>query len=128
VKQAVERASPPLSEAEEQRRIRRDAIALGARVYWLSQARKTGQTAGLADLWIVWPGRLGLWWECKAVDGSRTAQQEQFGDECAGSGTAYGYGTHADWLAWCRDAVGVWPVPFTRGDVLALTPDEGPAA
>jgi hypothetical protein len=71
----------PISEAEEQRRIRRTAIDLGAKVYWLSQARKTGQTPGLPDLWLAFPA-FGMWWETKATDGRLSPWQEQFRGEC----------------------------------------------
>ena len=99
-RETVGTPSRPVSEQEEQRRIRRDAIASGGKVYWLSQARKTGQTPGLPDLWIAFP-TLGMWWETKALDGSLSPFQLDFAAECQQNGTAHGSGTHADWLAWC---------------------------
>lgn len=91
--------SRPISEAEEQRRIRRTAIEHGAKVYWLSQARKTGQTPGLPDLWLAFP-TFGMWWEVKASDGRLSPFQEDFRDECQRNGTRWGSGTHDDFCAW----------------------------
>ena len=93
-------ADRPISEAEEQRRIRRSAIERGAKVYWLSQARKTGQTPGIPDLWLAFPS-FGMWWETKAQDGVLSPFQEDFRDECRRNGTRWGCGTHADFLAYC---------------------------
>jgi hypothetical protein len=90
----------PISEAEEQRRIRRTALERGAlKVYWMSQARKTQQTPGVPDLWIAFP-TFGMWWEVKAVDGRLSPFQEDFRDECLRNGTAWGTGTHADFCGW----------------------------
>ena len=104
VSRPVSRAEPGrlISEAEEQRRIRRTAIEHGAKVYWLSQARKTQQTPGIPDLWIAFP-TFGLWWEVKAVDGRLSPFQEDFRDECQRNGTPWGSGTHDDFCAWLLD-------------------------
>ena len=92
----------PISEAEEQRRIRRTAIEGGAKVYWLSQARKTQQTPGIPDLWIAF-ATFGLWFETKAVGGKLSAFQEQFRDECRSNGTIWASGTHEDFLAFLAE-------------------------
>ena len=63
VDKAADRRASVL-EKDEQRAIRKMAIAVGFKVYWLSQAKASGQTPGLADLWIAHPARqLAAWWE-----------------------------------------------------------------
>lgn len=102
----------PISEKEEQRRIRRAAMEHGGKVYWLSQARKTGQTPGIPDLWIAFPA-FGMWWETKTAeevaskDGGLSPFQQDFRDECQRNGTAWGSGTHDDFCRWMSEKWGV---------------------
>ncbi len=103
-------AARPISEKEEQRRIRRTAIEHGAKVYWLSQKRKTQQTAGIPDLWLAFQS-FGMWWETKTAeeaaskDGGLSPFQQDFRDECLRNGTPWGSGTHAEFCAWLERAV-----------------------
>ena len=96
--------SKDVAEKDEQRAIRKMAIALGFRVYWLSQARATKQTPGMPDLWLAHQERgLAGWWETKRqIGGERSSAQADFADECAASGILYGFGDRyafANWLS-----------------------------
>ncbi len=56
---------------------------LGCRVYSLSQARRSNQTAGLPDLWVFCPRKhVGFWFEVKAAWGKPSEEQETFADSC----------------------------------------------
>ena len=81
----------------EQNECRKVFVALGCRVYWLSQARRTGQTPGLGDLWVFAP-RLtrAWWWETKHGAGKLSPAQEEFRQLCEQTGTLYGCGSRAD--------------------------------
>jgi hypothetical protein len=66
-----ERAAEAL-EKDEQREIRKLLVSFGFRVYWLSQAKQSGQTPGLADLWSVHERLpIAFWWETKRQVGGR---------------------------------------------------------
>jgi hypothetical protein len=83
-----------LLERHEQNACRKMALAIGFKVYWMSQARRTGQTRGPSDLWLSHRGRrFCAWWESKRqVGGKRSSEQVDFGDECLAAGIPYGYG------------------------------------
>lgn len=72
--------------------------AFGCRVYNLSQARRTKQTPGLPDLWVVHVARgLAWWWETKRPDGGRlSSAQLDFRMECAMADVPHGVGSLAD--------------------------------
>ena len=72
-------------ELEIQYEIRSFLEALGVAVYSLSQGRKTRQSAGLPDLWIMHPKIGGCWIEVKALHGKPSGAQIVFGDRCARS-------------------------------------------
>lgn len=93
-----------IAELDEQREIRRTALALGFRVYWLSQARKTKQTPGLPDLWLAHDVRqLCAWWETKRqVGGARSTAQDEFARSCELAGVPYGFGDRYAFDAWLR--------------------------
>ena len=101
------------AEKEEQRAIRKMAIAVGFKVYWLSQAEHSGQTPGLGDLWIVHVGRsLAGWWETKRqVGGKRSNVQEDFASECQSCFIPYGSGDRYEFAKWLTQ-YGVTPPPF----------------
>jgi len=107
---------PVRSERVEQAHIIQVARTLGARVYVLGTTRRRGdypgtmQTAGLPDLWMVWPhawwtlpAGTGLWWEVKRVGGTRSPAQVQFAEECVLAGVPYGWGDCDAFIRWCRE-------------------------
>jgi hypothetical protein len=104
-----------LLEKQEQNAIRKMALAIGFKVYWMSQARRTGQTKGVGDLWLAHRGRcFCAWWESKRqVGGKRTTTQIEFGEECELAQIPYGYG---DRYAFARflELHGFTPPPFPR--------------
>lgn len=104
-----------LLEKEEQRAIRKMAIAIGFHVYWMSQARSTGQTKGVGDLWLAHRGRrFCAWWEAKRQKGgTRSSAQVEFGEECELAQIPYGFG---DRYAFARflEQHGFTPPPFPR--------------
>jgi hypothetical protein len=112
---AEERRRADLAEKQEQNAIRKMALAIGFRVYWMSQARRTDQTRGVGDLWLSHRGRrFCAWWESKRqVGGTRSSEQIDFGNECISAGIPYGYG---DRYAFARflQAHGFTPPPFPR--------------
>lgn len=77
-------------EKEIQNEVRKRFLAFGGVVYWLSQARRTGQTPGLPDLWVMFP-RSGkaLWFEAKTPDGRLSSAQKDFREHCLASGTQH---------------------------------------
>ncbi len=70
------------------------AIARGAFVYRLSQARETNQTPGLPDRYLVWPD-MAVWWEVKSATGVLSQPQARFAIQCTANGTPCGCGTQA---------------------------------
>lgn len=99
---AVESKRANILEKDEQRAIQKMAIAVGFKVYWLSQAERSGQTPGLGDLWMVHVGRsVAGWWESKRqVGGERSRVQEDFGDECLACSVRYGFGDRYEFARW----------------------------
>lgn len=91
----------PISEKEEQRRIRRDVINSGGEVWSTSSARRSKIAIGFPDDWIALPS-IGLFWEAKRAGEARTPEQLRFAEQCERNGTPYGWGTHRDFLAWCQ--------------------------
>lgn len=73
-----------------QHEVRRLYEQAGCKVYNLSQARASKQTAGLADLWVAHRGAGAAWWhETKRPGGARTTAQDEFKDDCAHTATGY---------------------------------------
>jgi len=91
----------PISEAEEQRRITRDVLASGGAVWSTSSVRRSKIAVGFPDLWIT-VGGVGLFWETKVLGGIRSPEQARFALGCQQSGTPYCWGTHADFIDYCR--------------------------
>lgn len=89
-------------EKDEQRAIRKMAITVGFKVYWLSQAERSGQTPGLGDLWLVHVTRkLATWWETKRqVGGERSRVQEEFAAECVLCNVGYDFGDRYAFARW----------------------------
>jgi hypothetical protein len=102
-------------EKVEQNAIRKMAIGIGFTVYWLSQARRTGQTPGLADLWLAHRGRgFCAWWESKRrKGGSRSAAQIEFGELCELGRIPYGHGDRHAFAVFLREH-GFTPPPIPR--------------
>lgn len=93
---------PRVLEKDEQRACLRLYRAFGCAVYWLSQARESGQTAGLPDLWIFHV-RLGCktWHEVKRqVGGALRPAQAEF--------QRYALATDTPYLAGDRSAAARW--------------------
>lgn len=76
-------------EKEIQRRICERLKKLGAAVYWLSQPRESGQTAGVPDLVVFDPARGMFWIECKAAGGKQSEEQKRFQTRCELAGVPY---------------------------------------
>jgi len=66
----------------------------GCEVYWLSQARKTGQTPGLPDLIVFGPpgAPFLLMWETKAGRGKLSESQRKFALHCQRTKTHHASG------------------------------------
>src|SRR5687767_3512896 len=76
---------------EVQRQCYRVFDEAGCTVYWLSQARRTGQTAGLPDLIVFGPPG-HPWhaaWETKAGKGKLSEAQRKFALHCQRTGFEY---------------------------------------
>lgn len=78
-----------LSEKEVQRRINQRLRKLGVGVYWMSQARKSGQTAGVPDLICFDPIRGLFFVEVKAEGGVQSEVQKIFQSRCRTAGVPY---------------------------------------
>jgi hypothetical protein len=74
------------AEKDEQREIRRIFLRRGAVVYWLSQARKTGQTPGVPDLLAFDPFRGLVFIEVKGAGGKARPEQLEFRELCLAAG------------------------------------------
>ena len=97
-------------EKEIQRSVRKLYIAHGCRVFWLSQARETGQTAGLGDLFVFYPkgGKPQAWWhEVKTPTGKLSPAQEDFRILCNTCLVGHVYGGIPAAEAKLR-AIGAW--------------------
>jgi hypothetical protein len=104
-----------IEEKREQRAIWKMATGIGFTVYWLSQARRTAQTPGLADLWLAHRGRrFCAWWESKRqVGGERSTAQIEFGELCELGRIAYGFGDRYAFARFLQEH-GFTPPPFPR--------------
>lgn len=95
------------SESEEELWIMALLIALGAKVYKLSQKRVSGQTTGIADLFAFVPVRSGvvpLWIEVKkTVGGVVSPQQEIFRMLCKLSSMPHVLGGFDDVAQWAKN-------------------------
>ena len=89
-------------EKAEQNAVRKMAIAVGFRVYWLSQARASKQTPGLPDLWFANAQRaIAGWWETKRQKGGkRSTAQEEFALQCLAARIPYGFGDRFEFARW----------------------------
>lgn len=84
--------SPDVLEKDEQHAITKMARALGFTVYNLSQARKSKQTPGLPDLWMM-RSMFGMWWETKRqVGGELSPAQVAFREQCVAANVHHGAG------------------------------------
>jgi len=83
-------------ETEVQREIRRAFLRRGAAVYWLSQARRTGQTRGLPDLLVFDPHQGAVFIECKAQGGKPSREQVEFAELCRQAGVGHVLGGMAE--------------------------------
>jgi hypothetical protein len=70
----------------EQAEIRRIFIRRGAKVYWMSQKRKSGQTKGVPDLLIFDPHRGLVFVEAKGAGGKARPEQVEFREHCIAAG------------------------------------------
>jgi hypothetical protein len=73
---------------------RRVFVDGGCEVYWLSQARKSGQTPGLPDLIVFGPpgAPFLLMWETKSGHGKLSDAQRKFALHCQRTSTRYAAG------------------------------------
>lgn len=76
-------------EKDVQRRIYRELTRIGCTIYWMSQARKTGQTPGVPDLIVFHPDRGLAFIEVKAPGGKIRREQAVFRTHCAAAGVTY---------------------------------------
>lgn len=83
-------AQPLPLEDDVQAEVRRLYVAAGCKVYWLSQKRKSGQSKGLADLFVFHRGRaISFWHECKRPGGELTDEQLEFRELCRATSTRH---------------------------------------
>lgn len=108
--------TPPTEKAE-QRAIVRLYEAIGCHVYSFSQPRKTMQTPGIPDLYVIHPGAGQAWWhEVKrqvgpdwALPPSASAQrpeQREFQERVEACGDIYILGSRTDAKNWL-EAIGI---------------------
>jgi hypothetical protein len=107
---------PEMHWKEMQRRVRRVFIGAGCTVYWLSQARRSGQTPGLPDLIVFGPpgAPWGLMWETKAGRGETSAAQRTFAQHCARVGWCYRSGGESAARRFLREQSVAAPHPEGR--------------
>lgn len=103
---------------DEQRAVWRVWIDAGCTAYWLSQARRTGQTPGVPDQIIFGPPGAPFlaFWEVKSGRGKLTPAQEQFRLNCVRCGVRFGSGgvsaARRMLAEWIKDS----SVPQLRGE------------
>jgi hypothetical protein len=86
----IEHIERPPREKAVQRAVYALYVAHGCRVFWLSQARATGQTAGLPDLYVFHEGVGASWWhEVKPPTGALSDAQRDFQRLCTATLTRH---------------------------------------
>jgi hypothetical protein len=82
--QLTDTPDPDVTWQEAQRQCYRVFESAGCTVYWLSQARRTGQTPGLPDLIVFGPPgqKWCLMWETKNGRGKQSEAQRKFQLNC----------------------------------------------
>lgn len=95
---AEDQKSRDAREKEEQAAVVKIFREAGCKVYNLSQARKTKQTPGLPDLWVVHlPSRRAFWFEVKRTRGGVMSEfQKDFASECNECGVRHFVGDRAE--------------------------------
>lgn len=84
----IEHIARPPHERDVQRAVRQRYLEAGCVVYWLSQARATGQTTGVPDLYVFHRGARASWWhEVKPPTGDLSPAQRAFQEHCAATAT-----------------------------------------
>lgn len=69
----------------------------GCKVYPTSQYRVSRQAVGMADLFVVHPGkRVAFWWECKAPSGKLSNAQWDFCQVVRAVGVEYEFGGYEE--------------------------------
>lgn len=80
----IEHIERPPTEKPVQKAVYDLYTGAGCAVYWLSQARRTGQTAGLPDLYVFHEAAGASWWhEVKPPTGDLSDAQREFQQRCA---------------------------------------------
>jgi hypothetical protein len=90
-------------EKEVQKRINQRLRQLGIAVYWMSQARETGQTSGVPDILAFDPIRGMFWVECKAKGGRQSEAQREFQQRCEWAGIPYVIGGLQEVEEWLKE-------------------------
>lgn len=86
----IEHIERPEPEKVVQRAVYTLYVDAGCRVFWLSQARRTGQTRGLPDLYVFHERAGASWWhEVKPATGDLTLEQRDFQRLCAATLTRH---------------------------------------
>lgn len=86
----IEHIERPPTEKPVQKAVYDLYVDAGCAVYWLSQARRTGQTAGLPDLYVFHEERGASWWhEVKPPTGELSDAQRTFQRRCAATQTRH---------------------------------------
>lgn len=98
-------------EKEEQRACWKIFRAHGCEVFWLSQARASKQTPGLADMFVFAPRYNAAWWfETKRpVGGIQSKVQQRFEELCHQCGVRYIIGGQAEAYAILREIGAITP-------------------
>lgn len=71
-------------------------------VYSTSEARRSNNTPGLPDFWVMRIGKGGWWHEVKTPDGAQTPEQAAFEAQCRRAGVVYLKGGRDVALAYLR--------------------------
>lgn len=96
-------------ETDVQRAVTQFFRKAGCHVYSLAQGRKTRQTPGLPDLYVIHPSYGAWWFECKVPGGKLSAAQAKFADQCWLSKIAYYWGGTKEAQSAMQHAVGWLP-------------------
>jgi hypothetical protein len=84
------------SESHIQARCSQLYAALGGKVFWLSQRRPSGQTPGLPDLIVVFPGKAVIFHETKRPGGKPSAEQAELRQWLAGTAVTHVLGGYTE--------------------------------